>query len=512
MANHVADHKTFFYFAFNVNNNTLVGELRMHANNNQLVFIIMIFCIFLKLNLRHNIVLLLLLVACADEVFAVPPQNPAPNIILITADDLGMQLGCYGDTIIDSPHLDRFAKEGIRFTNAYVTQSSCSPSRSSIYTGLYPHQNGQVGLSHRGFTMLDSIPNLVRILKDHGYRTGIIGKLHIQPAEEYPFDFEHTNVHDTRDVKWVSQQASDFIEDGDGPFFLSVNYFDPHTKFLSQVKGIPETPYRAEDVAAFDFQLVDVPPQLERIAGYYSCVKRLDIGIGLLMEMLESKAILENTVIVFVSDHGAPFTRGKTASYESSIKVPMMVRYPDVIKPETTSSALVSTIDILPTLLDLAKLEVPGGIPGHSLLPVFEDPRASVRTLLFAEHNFHIGRGLFPRRTVRDNQFKLIHNINLKGPNKTIEIDKDSAYYYAQQPRYEGTLTRKLFDRLAAPPEFELYDLSNDPHEYWDLSTDPEYKSVMERLKRELYAWRKNTNDPMLYDFFWERFNFNPVK
>lgn len=219
-----------------------------------------------------------------------------PNVLLITADDLGLHLGCYGDSIARTPHLDQLAQEGMQFTNAYVTQASCSPSRSSIFTGLYPHQNGQIGLAHRGFTMLKGIPNLVQTLKEDGYRTGIIGKLHVQPESAFPFDYQQLKSHPTRDVQQVTERLKEFIQAGENPFFVSLNYSDPHVKFFSQIEGIPEKPFRSEQVSSFPFQLVDTEPQLERIAGYYNGVARLDAGIGMVRRMLADIGQLDNWI------------------------------------------------------------------------------------------------------------------------------------------------------------------------------------------------------------------------
>ncbi|MEM9672438.1 MAG: sulfatase [Bacteroidota bacterium] len=435
-----------------------------------------------------------------------------PNVILITADDLGLHLGCYGDSIARTPHLDQLAQEGLQFTNAYVTQASCSPSRSSIFTGLYPHQNGQVGLAHIGFTMLEGIPNLVQTLKDNDYRTGIIGKLHVQPESEFPFDYKKIEARPTRKVRQVSEQLKEFIQAGEDPFFVSLNYFDPHVKFFSQVEGIPEKPFLSEEVNSFPFQLVDTAPQLERIAGYYNGVARLDAGIGLVREMLADIGQLDNTIILFVSDHGAPFARGKTANYESSVKVPMIIRYPNLVSANSQSSALVSTVDIFPTLLEMCQSEIDYQIAGKSLVPLLDNANDDdFREYLFSEFTFHGGRnGFFPRRAVRGQQYKLIHNLNPEADNPNIRIDGDSDYFYALRPQYEGTLTQTLFERLAKPPEYELYDLTNDPHEYENLAKDPAHQATLRGLQSVLYEWRKATHDPLLYDYWWERFTFQP--
>ncbi|MGB3851300.1 MAG: sulfatase [Tunicatimonas sp.] len=433
-------------------------------------------------------------------------------MLLITADDLGLHLGCYGDSIARTPHLDQLAQEGMQFTNAYVTQASCSPSRSSIFTGLYPHQNGQIGLAHRGFTMLKGIPNLVQTLKEDGYRTGIIGKLHVQPESAFPFDYQQLKGYATRDVRQVTEKVKEFIQAGENPFFLSLNYSDPHVKFSSQIKGIPEEPFRSEQVSGFPFQLVDTEPQLERIAGYYNGVARLDAGIGMVREMLVDIGQLDNTIIIFVSDHGAPFTRGKTACYEASVQVPMMIRYPERVANNSRSSALVSTVDIFPTLLAMCQLENNYQTAGKSLVPLFENTtHENFRDYLFSEFNFHVGNdGFFPRRAVRDQQYKLIHNLNSEVDNHIIQVDGDSAYFYAMRPQYEGTLTRTMFERLANPPEYELYNVVDDPHEYENLADDSAYQAVLQKLQSALYDWRKSTHDPLLYDYWWERFIFQP--
>ena len=173
-----------------------------------------------------------------------------PNILLITADDLGCQLSCYGEKRFRTPRLDALAAEGVRFENFYVAQSSCSSSRSSLLTGRWPHQNGQIGLAHLGFTMHPGQPNLPALLKAAGYRTGIIGKLHVEPAADFPWDWmpakEKMAAPPTRNVRWVAEQSREFLASAKAsgqPFFYYVNFFDPHgpyTPDVNQVDGVPE--------------------------------------------------------------------------------------------------------------------------------------------------------------------------------------------------------------------------------------------------------------------------------
>ncbi|WP_186758611.1 sulfatase family protein [Echinicola salinicaeni] len=429
--------------------------------------------------------------------------KPPINVLVITADDLGLQLSSYGDSTISTPNLDRLAVSGIKFNNAYVTQASCSSSRSSILTGTYPHFNGQIGLAHRGFSMNRTLPNIASSLKQAGYKTGVIGKLHVEPKEQFPFDLDRSDqVHETRDVELVSEWVDEFITSSpDSSFFLYLNYFDPHTPLIRNIKGHPEQEVISEEVQAFAFQGVYDPGELERIADYYNCVKRLDEGIGLLMRKLEELDVLDNTLIVFVGDHGPPFSRGKAASYEYSVRIPFLVKYPEGMETIKESDELVSTIDIYPTILDALGIETPMEVQGQSLEPLVYGESNKVRNYLFTEYNFHTHfiDNYYPRRTVRDQRYKLIYNLPSGDfDNEDLYIDKDSAYYYSRGDKYEGTWVREVFDRLASPSKLELYDLDNDPFEKVNLIEKESLQSKKEELFEALQEWMEDTNDPFI--------------
>ncbi len=244
--------------------------------------------------------LLLFLFLC---LFFSSPGECKPNVLLITADDLGLQLSCYGDSYIQTPHLDALAASGVKYRTAYVTQASCSSSRSSMFTGLYPHTTGQVGLANAGFVLNPSQigKNLPAYLKAAGYRTGILGKLHVSPESSFPFDFR-PKKQDTRDVASVAKNASEFLnQKGEEPFFLMVNYSDPHvlkdrktgkSGFPPRWKGIPKDPIAEDTVPGWDFQGIDEPVARRRVSNFYNTVKRLDVGVGLLLAELEKACLL----------------------------------------------------------------------------------------------------------------------------------------------------------------------------------------------------------------------------
>ena len=423
-------------------------------------------------------------------------DKPPLNILLITADDLGLQLGCYGDSITHTPALDALARQGMLFENAYVTQASCSPSRSSMLTGFYPHQNGQIGLSHRGYQLFDSIRTLPQMLQAQGYVNAIIGKLHIQPESHFPFDYANTDARKTRDVAQVAAQAEAFMDTVSHPFFLMVNYFDPHVQLIPQVEGIPATPYTPEQVQAFPFQRVDTPTERERIANYYSCVERLDAGIGMLLETLTKAGKAANTLVIFLGDHGPPFARAKTNCYEAGLKVPFLVRWPD--QAAGKFAGFVNANDIVPTVLEAAQMPIPAYLPGSSLQAIAEGQPFEERAYLFGEFTAHAPTQFYPMRSVRDQRYKLIVNYLSEQPFPVIKVDGDPAWEEAQQKKFDNTPVRTVFHRYVHRPPLEVYDLENDPQEFVNLADDPASQPVINRLQKALTQWQQQTHDPVL--------------
>ncbi len=438
------------------------------------------------------------------------------NVLLITADDLGPKLGCYGETLIQTPNLDRLASTGAQFNIAYVAQASCSPSRSAMFTGLHTHSTGQYGLTNTGLSLHPqlrdrTIPNL---LKPAGYRTGIIGKLHVAPEDSFQFDFRPRDLN-TREVREVARAAGQFLQETrDQPFFLMVNYSDPHAfrraddprewHFPPQVDGLPKEPLPPGARTLFAFQQIDTPEQRIRTAGYYNAVQRLDDGIGMLMEVMKQHDHTDDTLVIFVGDHGPPFARGKTTVYEAGIRIPFLVYWPGVSMP-MRSDAMVSTIDILPTILDATGVKPGGTMHGKSLRPVVRDPKAAWREYLVAEFHCHGSQPFYPRRAIRDHRYKLIHNLLAGKARPSTGIDGDPAYNVSRQARYDGTPVRAAFDTFADPPEFELYDLKQDPVEFHNLAGKPEFQTTQQKLTDALMAYRKETKDPFLEPEFTEK-------
>jgi N-sulfoglucosamine sulfohydrolase len=210
-------------------------------------------------------------------------QAAPPNVLLIVSEDNGPELGCYGDPYALTPNLDQLASQGVRFNRAFVPQAGCSQSRASFLTGLYPHQHGQIGLATWGFRLYrEDTPNLPRSLKAAGYRTGIIGKLHINPESAFPFDFhEITGANFNRkQLGDYAKHAASFISASETPFFLSVNFPDAHDPWLRQVDGLPKSPQTGAEVKAMPYMGIDPPAMREMVADYYNSLARLDSCVG----------------------------------------------------------------------------------------------------------------------------------------------------------------------------------------------------------------------------------------
>ncbi|MCA9109170.1 MAG: sulfatase [Planctomycetaceae bacterium] len=454
------------------------------------------------------IMLLFCFLAC---IWSPPAVADRPNVLLIVSEDNGPELGCYGDPYARTPNLDRLAAAGVRFENAFVPYSVCSPSRACFLTGLYPHQNGQIGLATHKFAMYDAeTPNLASILRDHGYRTGLIGKLHVNPESAFPFDFRaipSANFNRKQSVDEYAAEAARFFEQtGDSPWFLSVNFPDAHLPFLRQASGQPTQPLSAADVTPMPWVGMNSARIREQVANYYNCLARLDHGVGLLLAEFERSEQTRNTIVFYIGDHGAQFPRGKGSVYEGALRVPLIVRWPHVAEPGQIREDLVSTVDILPTVLCAAGIEVPENLPGYSLQPVLTGSKpAKWREYIFGFTTGSFPRACFVQHAIRDQRYKLISS-----PCPGTE-NLDAGTYLDEQHQHfvvSGATTEEqamaldfvqaALKRWSHPPRYELYDLKKDPNEWYNLATDPEYEAVKVRLISALRDLQKRTRDPFL--------------
>ena len=337
-----------------------------------------------------------------------------PNVILIVSEDHGPHLGCYGDPNAKTPNLDALAEKGVRFERHHTTCAVCSPGRASILTGLYPHQNGQIDLATHNYGMYRPFANLATILKGQGYRTARIGKLHINPESAVPFDFVWNEPEyisfGNRDVVETARVAKTFMEEAsekDAPYFLYTCFSDAHFPMHHVSHGVPEDPVAGDDVVLPDFCPIDAPHMRDRLAGYYNCLERLDDGVGRLLAVMPDDG--RETIVIFTTDHGQQFPRGKTTVYEGGLKVPLIVHAPDRFSAGVVRDELTSHVDLLPSILEMLDIPVPEGRPGISFVPALTDGE-------YHGHEYVVGEwtgappNWYPQRSIRDDRYKLIVN------------------------------------------------------------------------------------------------------
>ncbi|KAK0789796.1 hypothetical protein LTS02_008918 [Friedmanniomyces endolithicus] len=450
------------------------------------------------------------------------------NVVLLIADDLGMYISSYGCPSICTPNLDRLASAGTRFDMAFASTASCSGSRSTIYTGLHTHENGQYGLnwskSHfQTFQHVDSAPKL---FNQAGYRTGIVGKVHVGTEGVYPWQVREESG--TRDVAWVADRCEAFFEQAmadDKPFFLTVGYVDPHRDIATRGgfgnheeqhgSRVPLLDVKLEDVEVPRW-LTDLPETRQELVEYYKAVNRIDTGVGLVYEALERQGLLESTLIVFTSDNGPPFVNSKTTLYDAGIHLPLIVRQPGA-KAGTVNSNMISFVDILPTLLDWANVplntqisnrdnKLPASPPRHgrSFLPILKCTDllsdSKWQHHVFGSHTFHEMQNYWPTRVLRTRRYKYHRNVAWR-------LDFPFAGDLYASASFEGIRNmeppvmigrRKLKDYIFRPSE-ELYDLEVDPDEIHNLAGDKEHEVLLLECRERVSEWQTQTKDLWLY-------------
>lgn len=431
---------------------------------------------------------------------ALDPEKK-PNILFIVSEDNGPEIGCYGAPV-KTPHLDEMASQGTLFRNAYVPQAGCSQSRAAFLTGLYPHQNGQIGLATWNYGMYSGeIKNVVKTLSGAGYRTGIIGKLHINPKGAFPFDFKaipRANFS-RKDMAAYAENAAKFIKQSDEAFYLQVNYPDAHRPFITTVDKLPAKPLTGKDVDVIPYMGISHPELRQQTADYYNCMMRVDSYIGDLLQVLEASGKSKDTVVVYIGDHGADLLRGKRTSYEGGVKIPMIIRWPG-IKGGQQRKELVTTLDLFPTFCEIAGVTIPKSLPGQSLKTIVYGGSPKWRKFLFTEFHVHSNHNPWPQRTVRGARYKLIYNPLAGAMNPGYAFTMGRKFFKtpeAELLEFASKQVQVAYKIMKQPPKYELYDLETDPFEFKNLAEDLAHAETLGRLKAELTSWQKRTGDAL---------------
>ena len=437
-------------------------------------------------------------------------RGHARNILLIIADDQGYDLSCCGGRV-KTPVLDSLAAQGTLFTQGYATVSSCSSSRSTLYTGLYSHTNGMYGLAHdvHNFSLLDDIRTLPWMLQKAGYRTALVGKKHVKPDALLPYDaWLAPEMPGIRDVARMAHLAGQWIRSqGSRPFFLTVGYSDPHrdaTNFGNSRKW-PEVEreiYSPSEVL-IPSHLPDLPGVRQDLAQYYESVSRLDTGVGILLRELRDAGHESDTLVIYLSDNGRPFPGAKDNLYEPGLHLPLIIRSPEQSKQGVRNGALVSWIDVAPTILDWTRASTPPNyryapLPGRSLLPILEQTDTAGFDRIFATHSFHEINQYYPMRSMRTRQYSYFINLE---PSLVVPVASDvqlSPSWKAITGTPGAKLGKRTLGAFTHRPSEELYDLTADPDEVVNLASDPAHATVLADLRKQLHDWRAATHDPWL--------------
>ena len=454
-----------------------------------------------------------------------------PNILFIHMEDMGVQIPAYGDDTVATPHLDRLASEGIVFERAHVVAATCAASRGALFTGLHPHQNGIMGyIDSHGFHDREGLTTFIHALKRKGYQCGLTYKTGVKPNP--PFDFKpsykQNRLVGEENEHLVNNSVDNFryflqhLEKGT-PFYFQAQTPDAHTQWVRPefIKpGSEGWPYPDVDLTKVkpfvwlgnDLQMSE---KFRREVGtYYRAIQRVDWFVGQILALLDEFGHADNTFVIFSSDHGpSHLLRGKTAPYEAGLQVPFIVRWPGVVaNPGTRCSALVSFVDLSPTFQEAAGIMPPRYLPGHSLIPVFrgESPSRKYLYSSYVAHTTNQG-SYWPTRTITDGRFKLIHNLNGNGRRRRIPQGYNNTMFLLTKALGEmpaDSIARTVADRSTAPPEFELYDLKNDPGEIHNLIGRTERSAIERSLREQLRRWREHVvADPFCDPQYLDSFN-----
>jgi arylsulfatase A-like enzyme len=402
------------------------------------------------------------------------------NIVYIHSHDSGRYLGPFGKPI-DTPNLDKLAREGVLFRGAFSAAPTCSPSRAALLTGCYPHQNGMLGLAHIGFSLHDYKQHIAHTLRTAGYTSVLAGLQHIAAKPEV-IGYDIVLKPKSMRAADVAPNTADFLsQKPTEPFFLDVGFFETHRKYhepelkdnpkyIQPPPGVPDTPETRQDMA-----------------GYHSSARHLDKGIGQVLDALERYGYKENTLIISTTDHGISFPEMKCDLRDAGWGVSLIMRGPGDFAPGTVCDAMVSHLDIFPTICELVGIDKPKWLEGKSLLPLLRGESPELHDELFAEVNYHAAYE--PKRAVRTKRWKYIRRYDGRtttvlpncdyGPSKQLWLD-----YGWQKEHLES--------------EECLFDLIFDPMEHNNLVHDPAHQQVLTEMRSRLEAWMKRTDDPLL--------------
>jgi N-sulfoglucosamine sulfohydrolase len=402
------------------------------------------------------------------------------NIVYIHSHDSGRYLQPYGHAV-PTPNIQRLASEGMLFRRAFSAAPTCSPSRSALLTGQCPHQNGMLGLAHRGFSMVDYNRHIVHTLRDAGYVSVLAGLQHVAPKPEMIGYDEILTPKGQASAVRVAPVAVEFLNRKQTkPFFLDIGFFETHREYPEPTKDdderymLPPTP------------IPDTPAARKDTAAYHASARLLDHGVGQVLEALDRNGLTGNTLVISTTDHGVAFPLMKCNLEDFGWGVSMIMRGPGGFTGGKVCDAMVSHIDVFPTICELTGIQRPAWLEGKSMMPVVRGEATEINEEVFAEVNYHAAYE--PKRAVRTQRYKYIRRYG----------DKHTPVL----PNCDDGLSKSVWVEYGwknmVLPEESLYDLIFDPAEHHNLAGEAGSKQVLTDMRQRLDRWMRATNDPLL--------------
>lgn len=411
-----------------------------------------------------------------------------PNILYVHSHDTGRYVQPYGFAV-PTPNIQKLAEQGILFRQAFCAGPTCSPSRAALLTGAYPHCVGMMGLAHKNWSLNDYGQHVLHTLRAAGYSSTLIGFEHVidwPKADRIGYDEVVQPIAEAHaDV--IVPKACDFLGkvDRNKPFFLSVGMIETHRFGTAQHfsrsgrKGDPR--YCRPPIP-----IPDTPETRADMADFVDAAGVLDTGIGRILGKLDAQGLAENTLVICTTDHGIAFPSMKCSLTVHGIGVMLIMRGPGGFTGGRVINALVSHVDLFPTICDMAGVSHPAWLQGHSLVPVVSGNAEQVRDHVYAEVNWHVEYE--PQRAVRDRRWSYIRHFGEDRRPIKENCDPSSS----RDLWVANGWTDRPHDRD------RLYDLIFDPHEMHNVAGDPAYAQVLRKMQGHLEHWMRETGDPLL--------------
>src|SRR6266496_4839282 len=399
-----------------------------------------------------------------------------PNILYLHSHDTGRAIQPYGAPVA-TPRLQQLAEQGVLFRQAFSAAPTCSPSRAALVTGQSAHSSGMLGLAHRGFALHNYRQHLLHTLRPAGYYAALFGMQHIA-RDPAVIGYDHVWVSSSR-VERVAPIVATFLAQAPQPFFLSVGFFETHRPFPDPGDG----PHYCSPPAP----LPDTPETRQDMAAFHAAARVLDSGVGVVLEALDQHGLAANTLVIATNDHGMAFPGMKCTLTDHGIGVALIMRGPGRFTGGRISDALVSQIDLFPTICDVIGITHPPWLEGHSLLSLVRDEAREINEAIFAEVTYHAAYE--PQRAVRTQRWKYIrrfdHHLGPVLPNCDDSPSKNILMHSGWQKRLR--------------PLEQLYDLIFDPNEACNLAHDQSAGTILEEMRERLDHWMRLTDDPLLH-------------